>query len=360
MRYVKKTFSYGKHQLSIETGKIARQATGAALVSMGDTVLLATCVAAPDADPGRDFFPLTVDYQEKTYAAGKIPGGFFRREGRPSEKEILTSRLIDRPLRPLFNKKFCNEVQIIITVMSLDPNVDPDIPALVSASAAVQLAGLPYAGPIGAARVGLFNNQYTLNPSFAELDNSSLNLVVAGTDDSILMVESEARELSEQQMLGALEFGHSEFQTVITNIRELADEAGASPFPWQEPEQDENAVKSIRTVAEAPLRSAWSVTDKLERRNKVSETHSSLVEQLAPEENPQYPAATVKEVLGSLEKEIVRNNILDTGNRIDGRSVEDIRPISIEVGVLPRAHGSALFTRGGNPGSCCDFTWNRP
>ena len=346
MQHVKKTFAYGQNQVSIETGRVARQATGAALVSMGDTVLLATCVASANADPSRGFFPLTVDYQERTYAAGKIPGGFFRREGRPSEKETLTSRLIDRPLRPLFHKKFCNEVQIIITVMSLDPAIDPDIPALISASAAVQLAGLPFAGPIGAARVGMTNGQYVLNPSFSDLDKSSLNLVVAGTDDSIIMVESEANELTEQQMLGALDFGQQQFRTVIQNIKELANEAGVTPFPWQEPEQDEEAKKAISAAAESTLRTAWAVTDKLERRDKVSAAHNELIGQLAAQDDPQYPEATVKEVIGSLEKQIVRNNILDTGKRIDGRSAEDIRPISVEVGVLPRAHGSALFTRG--------------
>ncbi|MGV0005252.1 MAG: polyribonucleotide nucleotidyltransferase [Candidatus Porifericomitaceae bacterium WSBS_2022_MAG_OTU9] len=346
MQYIKKTFSYGQHTVSIETGRIAKQANGAALVSMGDTVLLATCVASQEADPSRGFFPLTVDYQERTYAAGKIPGGFFRREGRPSEKETLTSRLIDRPLRPLFHKKFCNEVQVIITVVSLDPKVDPDIPALIAASAAVHLAGLPFAGPIGAVRVGLINNQHTLNPSFAELNASSLNLVMAGTNDSILMVESEANELSEQQMLDALAFGHEQMQIVIKNIVEFAEEAGVVKFPWQKPERDEEAVKAIRSATESPLKSAWAVTDKLERQQKVAATHNELIEQLAGGENPTHEGAVVKDVMGEFEKEMVRTNILDSGKRIDGRAVDDIRPISVEVGILPRAHGSALFTRG--------------
>jgi len=345
MNIVKKEFQYGDHKVVLETGRIARQATGAVLVSMGDTVVLVTCVASKDADPDRDFFPLTVDYQERTYAAGKIPGGFFKREGRPSEKETLTCRLIDRPLRPLFPKGFTNEVQIIATVMSLDPDIDPDIPALLGASAAVSIAGLPFNGPVGAARVGYRDGNYILNPSFSQLKDSELDLVVAGTRSSVLMVESEAKQLPENVMLGAVMFGHEQSQIAIDNIEAMAREA-ATPWEWQAPEKDESLIGEVEKRCSDLLREAYAIQDKLSRKERLSEIRSEIIESLMENEDNAWSENRIKAEIEALESRIVRNSILSGEDRIDGRDAETVRPISVEVGVLPRTHGSALFTRG--------------
>ncbi|HEC19268.1 MAG TPA: polyribonucleotide nucleotidyltransferase [Gammaproteobacteria bacterium] len=344
---IKKVVQYGEHTLTMETGEIARQANGAVMVSMGDTVVFVTCVARKEAEPGRDFFPLTVNYQERTYAAGKIPGGFFKREGRPSEKETLTSRLIDRPLRPLFPKGFVNEVQVIATVMSLDPEIDPDVPAMIGASAAVALSGVPFAGPIGCARVGYADGQYLLNPSATAMQTSQLDLVVAGTDDAVLMVESEAQELSEEVMLGAVTYGHEQMQTVISAIRELVADADTVAWEWRAPEADETLAAAVAEAGEAVFNEAYQISDKQERYAKLSELRSNIVEQLCPEgEEGTYAIADVKEAIGKLEKRIVRGRILAGELRIDGRDTRTVRPISVKTGILPRTHGSALFTRG--------------
>lgn len=346
MNVVKKEFKFGDKTVVLETGRIARQATGAVLCSMGDTVVLVTCVARKDADPGRDFFPLTVDYQERNYAAGKIPGGFFKREGRPSEKETLTSRLIDRPIRPLFPKGFKNEVQIIATVMSLDPNVDPDILALIGASAATAITGMPFSGPIGAARVGYRDGEYLLNPSFDELNNSELNLVVAGTSGSVLMVESEAQQLSEEIMLGAVMYGHEQMQVVIENIRAMATEVGSKSWDWQAVAQDEDLTDEIKNRCSDLIREAYAITDKLSRRDRLEEIRTEVVNAMLEENGDRWPQDKIQAAIGKLESNIVRGSIVAGENRIDGRVPNAIRPITIEVGVLPRAHGSALFTRG--------------
>jgi polyribonucleotide nucleotidyltransferase len=346
MNVVRKEFQFGDNTVVLETGRVARQATGAVLCSMGDTVVLVTCVARKDADPGRDFFPLTVDYQERNYAAGKIPGGFFKREGRPSEKETLTCRLIDRPLRPLFPKGFKNEVQIIATVMSLDPKVDPDILALIGASAAVSITGMPFGGPIGAARVGYKDGEYILNPSFADLDNSDLNLVVAGTSSSVLMVESEAQELSEEVMLGAVMHGHEQMQVVIENINAMAAEVGAKAWDWQAPEKDEELTTEVDNRCADLIREAYAITDKLSRRDRLSEIRSEVVGAMLEENEDRWPQGKIQASIEKLESSIVRGGIVAGENRIDGRVPDAIRQITIEVGVLPRAHGSALFTRG--------------
>ncbi|NKB36744.1 MAG: polyribonucleotide nucleotidyltransferase [Gammaproteobacteria bacterium] len=346
MNVVKKEFQFGDKTVVLETGRVARQATGAVLCSMGDTVVLVTCVGRKDADPGRDFFPLTVDYQERNYAAGKIPGGFFKREGRPSEKETLTSRLIDRPIRPLFPKGFKNEVQIVATVMSLDPNVDPDILALIGASASVSITGMPFSGPIGAARVGYRDGNYIINPSFDELDNSELNLVVAGTSTSVLMVESEAQELSEEVMLGAVMYGHEQMQVVIENIAEMAAEVGAKSWDWQAPEQDEDLTSEIDSRCSDLIREAYAITDKLSRRDRLDEIRSQVVEAMQEEHEDRWPQGKIQSAIAKLESNIVRGGIVAGENRIDGRVPDAIRQITVEVGVLPRAHGSALFTRG--------------
>jgi polyribonucleotide nucleotidyltransferase len=344
---IKKVVQYGDHTVTLETGEIARQADGAVMVSMGDTALLVTCVAHKEADPGRDFFPLTVNYQERTYAAGKIPGGFFKREGRPTEKETLTSRLIDRPLRPLFPKGFVNEVQVIATVVSLDPQIDPDIPAMIGASAAVALAGVPFNGPIGAARVGYKDGQYLLNPTFSQLEDSSLDLVVAGTEHAVLMVESEAKELPEQVMLDAVMFGHEQMQTVIQAIRELAAEANVQTWEWSAPEANVSLADAVASAAETDLVAAYQISDKQERYARLGEIRSAIVEKLCPEEGEsEYDAGDVKDAIGKLEKTIVRGRILAGELRIDGRDTQTVRPITSRVGVLPRTHGSALFTRG--------------
>ncbi len=346
MNVVKKEFQYGDIPVTLETGRIARQATGAVLVSMGDTVVLVTCVASKEARPDQDFFPLTVDYMEKTYAAGKIPGGFFRREGRPSEKEVLTSRLIDRPVRPLFPKHFKNEVQIIATVMSLDPQIDPDIPALIGASAALGVSRIPFNGPIGAARVGYRNGEYLLNPGYAALARSELDLVVAGTESSVLMVESEASLLSEEVMLGAVMYGHEHMQIVIENIRQLVAEAGTGPWDWQAPEDDGELAREVNEQCADLLREAYSIRDKISRRDRVAEIRSTAITAITGKHEDRWTDRTIKEAFEELESSIVRGAIVAGEPRIDGRDTAAVRDISVEVGVLPRAHGSALFTRG--------------
>ena len=346
MNVVKKEFQYGDLPVTLETGRIARQANGAVLVSMGDTVVLVTCVASKEARPDQDFFPLTVDYMEKTYAAGKIPGGFFRREGRPSEKEVLTCRLIDRPVRPLFPKRFRNEVQIIATVMSLDPQVDPDIPALIGASAALGVSGVPFNGPIGAARVGYCNGEYLLNPGQAALVGSELDLVVAGTETSVLMVESEASLLSEEVMLGAVMYGHEHMQIVIENIRQLVAEAGTSPWDWQAPEDDRELADEVNEQCADLLREAYLIRDKISRRDRVAEIRSTAIAAIAGKHDDRWTDKNIKDAFGELESGIVRGAIVAGEPRIDGRDTAAVRDISVEVGVLPRAHGSALFTRG--------------
>jgi len=344
---IKKVVQFGEHAVTLETGEIARQAGGAVMVSMGDTSVFVTCVARKEADPGRDFFPLTVNYQERTYSAGKIPGGFFKREGRPSEKETLTSRLIDRPLRPLFPKDFINEVQVIATVMSLDPEINPDIPAMIGASAAVALSGVPFSGPIGCARVGYADGNYLLNPSATALQASQLDLVVAGTEHAVLMVESEAQELSEEIMLGAVMFGHEQMQTVITAVRELAAEAGTVAWDWAAPESDESLASAVAEAGETALNEAYQVSDKQDRYAKLSGIRSEVVEKLSPEgEESGFAAGDVKDAISKLEKSIVRGRVIAGELRIDGRDTRAVRPIAVRTGVLARTHGSALFTRG--------------
>jgi len=341
-----KTFQYGEHKVTIDTGAIARQADGAVLVDMAETMVLVTAVGRKAADPGRDFFPLTVNYQEKTYAAGKIPGGFFKREGRPGEKEILTCRLIDRPVRPLFPKGFTNEVQIIATVMSLNPDVDPDIPALIGASAALAISGMPFAGPIAAAKVGYKDGDYILNPGVAAVADSELELVVAGTEDAVLMVESEASGLSEEVMLGAVMFGHEQMQTAIAAINELAAEVGKPSWDWQAPEADEALAAAVAAAAESGLADAYRITDKQDRQAAVGEAKTAAVEALAGDEDASWSADDVKGALSKLEKTIVRQRVIKGEPRIDGRDQSTVRPIDVSVGALPRAHGSAVFTRG--------------
>ncbi len=339
----RKEIMWGGRKLVMETGKIARQANGAVMVTYGDTVVLATAVAESSPRPGLDFFPLTVNYQEKTFAAGKIPGGFFKREGRPSEKETLTSRLIDRPIRPLFVKGFKNETQVILTVLSHDLENDPDIVALVGASAALTISGLPFMGPIGAARVGMIDGEYVLNPVQDDMPNTDLDLVVAGTRDHVMMVESEANELSEEQMLGAVNFGHEHFRPVIDAIVELAEQAAAEPWELPEEEDFSELAAALADGYEADLREAYAESDKTERQAKVSAVRKAAVEALATEE---LDGGVVGGQFKNLEKKIVRGQILDTGTRIDGRDTSTVRQIEAEVNLLPRSHGSALFTRG--------------
>jgi polyribonucleotide nucleotidyltransferase len=347
LKPIKKTFAYGRHQVTLETGEIARQSSGAVMVNMDDTVVLVTAVGVKEAKPGQDFFPLTVDYQERTYAAGRIPGGFFKREGRPTEKETLTSRLIDRPIRPLFPEGFYNEVQVVATVVSSNPEVDADIPAMIGASAALALSGIPFMGPIGAARVGYANGQYILNPTASELSgNCELDLVVAGTKQAVLMVESEALELSEDVMLGAVVFGHEQMQVVINAINELAQEAGAEPWDWTPPAKDEELVKKVAALAEADLAAAYGIKQKLARMAKVDEVRNKVFGELITAETDLHAANQVKAIFGDLESSIVRGRILAGEARIDGRDTRTVRPITIRTGVLPRTHGSALFTRG--------------
>jgi len=316
------------------------------MASMGDTVVFATVVAAKEARPGFDFFPLTIDYQEKTYAAGQIPGGFFKREGRPSEKEILTCRLIDRPVRPLFPKGFYNEVQVILTVMSSDPSIDPEIISMLGTSAALSISGVPFNGPIGAARVGYRDGEYLLNPTNEELKTSDLDLVVAGTDKAVLMVESEANVLSEEVMLGAVMYGHEQFQVAINAIRELAAEVGAPAMDWQAPEKDEALETKVAEAGSALVGEAYKIADKMERQNRMSEVRAEIVEKLTNEDTPAEEVDAIKGAIKGLEKKIVRGRILDGEPRIDGRDTRTVRPITVRTGVLPRVHGSALFTRG--------------
>jgi len=342
---VKKTFQYGDHEVTLETGRIARQASGSVMVTMGSTSVLCTVVAEQKSKPGQAFFPLSVHYIEKTYSVGKIPGGFFKREGRPSEKETLTSRLIDRPIRPLFEDGFMNEVQVVCTVMSADKETDPDIPAMIGTSAALALSGCPFNGPIGGARVGFTESSgYLLNPSYSALAESQLDMVVAGTRDAVLMVESEAKELTEDQMLGAVLFAHQEMQTVINAISELASEAGKPRWEWQAPEADAALVEAVEAAASAPLGEAYRITEKAARYERVGQVKDEIVAQLATEDGPAED--DIKDVFKSLEKRIVRGRILAGEPRIDGRDNRTVRAIACEVDILPKAHGSALFTRG--------------
>ncbi len=342
----RKEFQYGDQTVRLETGKVARQASGAVWVNMSDTVVLVTAVGRREADPGKPFFPLTINYQERTYAAGKVPGGFFKREGRPTEKETLTSRLIDRPIRPLFPKGFTNEVQVIATVMSMNPEVDPDIPAMIGASAALALSGMPFAGPIGGARVGYRDGEYMLNPSRSALAESELDLVVAGTEKAVLMVESEAQMLPEETMLGAVTWGHEQMQVAINAINELVGEAGAPKWDWQAKERDTALDSAVADACEAELGKAYEVSDKLERQERVGELRNSVIEQLAGTEDAEWSADEVKEAFGALEKKLVRGRIIDGQPRIDGRDNRSIRPIEVETSCLPRTHGSSIFTRG--------------
>ena len=345
MNPIKKTFSYGAHEVTFETGEIARQAHGSVICTMDDTVVLATVVGAKEPRAGQDWFPLTVDYVEKTYAAGKIPGGFFKREGRPSEKETLTSRLIDRPIRPLFPDGFLNEVQVVATVMSLNPEVDSDIPAMLAVSAALTLSGIPWNGPIGACRVGYVNGQYVLNPTMTQLKESKLNLVVAGTEQGVLMVESEALELVEDVMLGGVVYGHEHMQAAIQAIHELAEMAGKPAWDWQPPAKDEALIARVGELCEADMREAFRIKQKQTRNTRLSEIRRAALEKLVAEK-PDVNVNVVKDTFFNLESKIVRGQILDGEPRIDGRDTRTVRPITVRVGVLPRTHGSALFTRG--------------
>ena len=346
MAKITKTIQYGRHTLTLETGEVARQASGACLASMGDTVVLATVVALKEPTPGRDFFPLTVDYQERTYAAGRIPGGFFRREGRPSEKEILPSRLIDRPVRPLFPEGFANEVQVIATVLSMDPDIDPDIVAMIGASAALTLSGVPFNGPIGAARVGYQDGKYLLNPGNKELEESQLNLVVAGTEKAVLMVESEAEELPEEAMLGAVMFGHEQMRAVIQAIRDLAREAGAQAWAWQAPGEDGGLKNALQGEFGPQIAEAYRIKEKAARQNRMAEIREQAVGKHAAEGSPEGTKEKVLKIVGDIEYRNVRDRILAGEARIDGRDTRTVRPITVATSVLPRTHGSALFTRG--------------
>ncbi len=346
MSVVSKSFSYGSHTVTLETGELARQADGAVRVSMGDTVVLVTACAKKTAASGRDFFPLTVNYVEKTYAAGRIPGGFFKREGRPTEKETLTSRLIDRPIRPLFPDGFYNEVQVVATVLSLDPQVDSDIPAMLGASAALALSGMPFNGPIGAARVGWKAGQYLFNPTASQLTESELHLVVAGTEQGVMMVESEAKGLSEDVMLGAVVFGHEQMQVAIRAIRELARENGRARWNWQPPAESAELTAAVAQQAREALAQAYTITEKQQRYTRIGEIKAQTTAALSGGEAPKWTAEQAVGALFKLESDIVRQRILNGEPRIDGRDCKTVRPITVKVGVLPRTHGSALFTRG--------------
>jgi len=341
-----KKFQFGGHEVAIETGKVAKQATGSVVVTMGNTVVLTTVVGAKNPRPGQDFFPLTVNYQEKTYAVGKIPGGFFRREGRPSEKETLTCRLIDRPIRPLFPKGFMNETQVVCTVMSADKDQDPDIASLIGTSAALALSGIPFSGPIAAARVGYQDGTYILNPGYAALEDSLLNMVVAGTESAVLMVESEAKELSEDEMLGAVLFAHQEMQVVINAIKELAAQAAKPLWDWEPEPVNDVLVEAVSSSTKAALGEAYRISDKMERQGRVSELRAETVAALGEGETSEYDPEDVADVFGKVEKTLVRERVLNGEARIDGRDLRTVRPISVEVGTLPKTHGSALFTRG--------------
>jgi len=350
---ITKTFTYGKHNVTLETGEIARQAGGAVIVKVEDTVLLVTAVAEKTANPGQDFFPLTVDYQEKFYAGGRIPGGFFKRERGATEKETLVSRLIDRPIRPLFPEGYTNEVQIIATVLSINPEIDGDIPALIGASAALALAGTPFRGPLGAARVGYLNGEYILNPTVTELKTSQLDLVVAGTANAVLMVESEAALLSEEVMLGAVSFGHEAMQAVINAINELVAEAGTPASDWAAPARNEALIGALKSAIGNRLVDAFKIQDKLQRRDAIAALKAEVTAQL---EADGFDSAELGKEFGELEYRTLRDSVLDTQVRIDGRALDTVRPITVRTGVLPRTHGSALFTRGHRarwPGDRC-------
>jgi len=346
MPAIKKSIKFGDRNVTIETGEIAKQATAAVLVNMDDTVVLVTVVGRHEAVEGQDFFPLTVDYQEKFYAGGKIPGGYFKREGRPTERETLIGRLIDRPIRPLFPEGFTNEVQIIAMVLSVNPEVDTDVPAIIGASAALALSGIPFNGPVAAARVGYKNGEYLLNPTPATLSTSDLNLVVAGTEKAVLMVESEANLLPEEVMLEAVWYGHEQMQVVIDAIKELAQEAAKPQWDWQPKPVNEALVKAVREIAEKELTDAFQVADKLQRGSKIAEVKEKTMTALAGDEEGKFAAQDLFVAFENLSKSIVRNRILDGFPRIDGRDTRTVRPITIRIGVLPRTHGSALFTRG--------------
>ncbi len=345
MNSVKKTVQYGEHTLSLETGKIARQASGAIIASLGETSVMVTVVGKKQVQPGQGFFPLTVNYQERTYSAGKIPGGFFKREGRPSEKETLTCRLIDRPLRPLFPKNFLNEVQVIATVMALDPAIDPDIPAMIGASAALAISGIPFNGPIGGARVGYINGEYVLNPSKEQLETSELDLVVAGTESAVLMVESEASELSEEVMLGSVMFGHQALQAPIALINELKAEVGKEAWDWSAPEKDPAIYDAVKANALAGIEKSYEISEKLVRQDALGVVRDAAIEALASEESD-MSADDVRGAFATIEKELVRGKIIAGEPRIDGRDTATVRQVTVETTVLPRVHGSALFTRG--------------
>lgn len=347
MNPVIKTFQFGQSTVTLETGRIARQATGAVLVTVdNDVTVLVTVVGAKQADPGKGFFPLSVHYQEKTYAAGKIPGGFFKREGRPSEKETLTSRLIDRPIRPLFPEGFMNEVQVVCTVVSTSKKTDPDIAAMIGTSAALAISGIPFEGPIGAARVAFHESTgYLLNPTYEQLAASSLDMVVAGTESAVLMVESEAKELTEDQMLGAVLFAHDEFQAVIQAVKELAAEAGKPTWDWQPAPANVELMNLVRAEFGEAVSQAYTITQKADRYNRLGQLRDEAVARLSNEETGPS-AGAIKEIFGELEYRTVRENIVNGKPRIDGRDTRTVRPLNIEVGVLPKTHGSALFTRG--------------
>lgn len=343
---ITKSFQYGRHTVTLETGEIARQAGGAVMVNMDDTVVLVTVVGKHEVKAGQDFFPLTVDYQEKTYAAGKIPAGFLKRESRPSEKETLVSRLIDRPLRPLFPEAFYNEVQIIATVMSSNPEVDSDIPALIGASAALAISGIPFEGPIGAARVGFINNEYVLNPLASELPQSALDLIVAGTQSAVLMVESEAQQLSEEIMLGAVVYGHTQLQAAINAINELADEVNPEPWEWTAPAANTELLAKVAELAETGLQQAYRMRQKRARSQEIDAVRSRVMGALITADMGTLQVNEINDIFHNLEAKIVRGQILSGEPRIDGRDTRTVRPITIRTGVLPRTHGSALFTRG--------------
>lgn len=346
MNPIRKEIQYGNHKLVLETGEIARQSSAAVMVSLDDTQVFVTAVGRKEAEPGRDFFPLTVNYQERTYAAGKIPGGFFKREGRPSEKETLTSRLIDRPLRPLFPKGFTNEVQVIATVVSINKEIDPDIPAIIGASAALAVSGMPFAGPVGGARVGYKDGEYLLNPTATELASSQLDLVIAGTDDAVLMVESEADVLSEEVMLGAVLFGHEQQQAVVSMIKEFAAEVGNAAWDWQAPPSNEDLHSAVSAVCASKVEDAYAISEKAVRQERLGEIRSEVVAHFEADESTDFAADDIKGAISKIEKVLVRDKILSGAPRIDGRDTTSVRPITVRVGVLKRSHGSALFTRG--------------
>ena len=343
---VKKSIQYGAHELTLETGEIARQADGAVMVTYGDTAVLVTVVGKTEVKAGQDFFPLTVDYQERTYAAGKIPGGFFKREGRPSEKETLTSRLIDRPLRPVFPEAFYNEVQVVATVMSSDSEIDPDIPAIIGASAAMAISGIPFYGPLGAARVGYIDGEYIINPSATQMKETELDLVVAATATAVMMVESEAKELPEDVMLGAVVFGHEQMQAVINMINELVAEVGKEAWDWTPPEPNTVVIEKVKALAADDVNAAYQIKSKGARSTKLDEIKNRVIAELVTEETSTQEANEIKSAFFDLEAKVVRSQILNGEPRIDGRDTRTVRPITVRTGVLPRTHGSALFTRG--------------